>query len=124
MQGDTWGTVDTWGTGQLFEERATLLLHYYCLLCYCSRQAYAFPTGQGRRSRVLPLRFQGGRGSLHLPDLRSGFDRGRAFYQAHALLSGFQRHSRFNLCADVQYNMRLGSLDFENVVQGDIMREE
>jgi hypothetical protein len=38
---------------------SVLLLHHCGLLCYCPRQAGAFPASQGRRSRVLPLRFQG-----------------------------------------------------------------
>ena len=36
------------------------MLHSFHLLCYCPRQVHALPTRQGRRSRVLPLRFQGG----------------------------------------------------------------
>jgi len=36
------------------------MLHSFCLLCYYPRQVHALPTRQGRRSRVLPLRFQGG----------------------------------------------------------------
>src|SRR4029077_17581236 len=55
----------------LFYGDCILLLQHCCLLCYCPRQADAFPSGQGRRSRVLPLRFQGGRAPLHFPYLRS-----------------------------------------------------
>jgi len=48
-----------------------------------------FPPVKVNGQEFLPLRFQSGRGPLHLPDLRSWFGRGSAFYQAHAPLRGF-----------------------------------
>jgi len=48
-----------------------------------------FPPVKVNGQEFLPLRFQSGRGPLHLPDLRSWFGRGSAFYQTHAPLRGF-----------------------------------
>jgi hypothetical protein len=65
------------------------LLHYYCSLCFCPRQVHALPTGQGRRSRVLPLRFQGGRGPLHFETSGHGSIEAERFTELMRRLEAF-----------------------------------